>query len=303
MIFSVVVATYNHPGILGKCLKKLVSLKFPKDEYEIILVDNNPGNPKKIPLPDNKGMPRLKTVFEGTSGLAGSRNKGIAESIGDFVAFIDDDALADENYLSVAQKTIVNHLHVSVFGGPIYPFYTSKKPPWFKDEYEARFWGDNERILKKGETFSGSNMIFRKDLFRKFGNFRTSLGMKGEELSLGEETELFSRLNKKGIQFFYIPEMKVSHLVSAYKMTVFYQLKRAYASGSSQFVYLEDNPARAVLSFFKYTGGLIVFSIRASVRIFSHNNFKQWLVEELSPVFYAAGYIIRSVGIKIRIKR
>lgn len=303
MKFSIVVATYNHPQILADCLKNLARLKFPKDQFEVILVDNNPGNPGKIPLAEKREMPKLKMVFEESPGLSRSRNKGINESSGGYIAFIDDDALIEENYLSVAQKAIRNHPEISIFGGPIYPYYLDDKPGWFKDEYEARNWGEKERILKRGETFSGSNMIIKRELFARFGKFRTSLGMKAQALILGEETDLFTRLKKKGIELLYLPDMKVNHLVQRDKMTVTYQLKRAYVAGSSHFVNLADNPALALFSFFKYAGGWIIFSFWALFKIFSHKNLKQWLVEEWSPVFFATGFLIRSVGIKIKVKR
>lgn len=303
MKYSIVVATYNHPQILADCLKNLARLKFPKDQFEIIFVDNNPGNPGKIPIAEKREMPKIKMVFEKTPGLSRSRNKGIEESSGGFIAFIDDDALIEENYLSVAQKAIRNHPEISIFGGPIYPYYLDGKPGWFKDEYEARYWGEKERILKKGETFSGSNMIIKRELFARFGKFRTSLGMNAQVLILGEETEFFTRLKKKGIELLYVPDMKVNHLVQRDKMTVTYQLKRACVAGSSQFVNLEDNPASALFSFFKYAGGWIVFSFWALLKISSHQNLKQWLVEEWSPVLFAAGFLIRSVGIKIKVNR
>lgn len=303
MRFSIIVSTFDHADILELCLRSLARLKFPKEKYEIILVDNNPENPKRIPISGKKGVPKLKTVFEETAGLARSRNRGIDESSGEFIAFIDDDALIDENYLSAAQMAIGKHPEISIFGGPIYPFYIDKKPFWFKDEYESRFWGENERTLKSEETFSGSNMIINRDLFVRFGKFRTSLGMRGRELSLGEETEFFTRLKKRGIELLYIPHMKVKHLVHSDKMTVSYQLKRAYAAGSSKFVSLEDDPARANISFVKYAGGLIILPIWALVKLLRHKNLQQWLVEEWSPVLYMCGYIIMSAGIKIKVKR
>ena len=93
------------------------------------------------------------------------------------MAYIDDDAKASPDWLNVAFE-IINSITPAplCLGGPIYPFYLTPKPIWFKDEYEVRSWGPDSRWLSKGESFSGSNMIWKKEVFITFGGFPNRQG-------------------------------------------------------------------------------------------------------------------------------
>ena len=128
------------------------------------------------------------------------------------IAFLDDDARAEPDWLEQALR-LFERVEPSPFavGGPIEPFYLAPKPDWFKDEYEIRSWGDEPRFLRTGETFSGSNMIFTKTALRVHGGFSDRFGMKGERLSVGEETVLFDEIwrGSPDAPLYYSPELVV----------------------------------------------------------------------------------------------
>ncbi|MEP6986064.1 MAG: glycosyltransferase, partial [Chloroflexota bacterium] len=190
--------------------------------------------------------PNLRYLYETRLGLATARNTGWQAAQGTYIAFLDDDAKAESNWLETAQALIENNpTNLRCVGGPIHPFYTSPKPDWWLDKYEIRTRGDVQRHLRQGEFFSGSNMIWLREVLEKYGGFEARAGMKGNQLGMGEETGLFRKIwEAEGSPvFLYSPDLRVYHWVPPEKMTMGYILKRATANGQFEARYaLAQNP-------------------------------------------------------------
>jgi hypothetical protein len=247
MDFSVVICTYNRLDHLLASVESALGQTVPSDHYEVIVVDNasTDGTAQAVQalIPAH---PSLRYIYETRLGLATARNTGWQAAQGKFVAFLDDDAKAESNWLETAQKLIdANPTNLRCVGGPIHPFYTSPKPDWWLDKYEIRTRGDVQRHLKSGEYFSGSNMIWLRDTLEKYGGFESGAGMKGNQLGMGEETGLFRRIweAEETPVFLYSPDLRVYHWVPPEKMTMRYILKRASANGQFEAKYaLTANP-------------------------------------------------------------
>ena len=241
MLFSIIICTYNRlyqmRGSVASALKQTLAT----DSYEVIVVDNcsTDGTADEIrSLCDDH--PNLRYIYENRLGLAVARNTGWQSAKGDYVAFLDDDAMAESNWLEVAQSLIDRHLDkLRCVGGPIYPFYTSPRPGWWLDKYEIRTRGDVERPLRKGEFFSGSNMVWLRQTLEAYGGFEANAGMKGTKLGMGEETGLFRKIweAEDSPLFLYSPALRVYHWVPPEKMTMAYILRRATAAGQFEAVY------------------------------------------------------------------
>jgi hypothetical protein len=184
--------------------------------------------------------PNLRYLYETRLGLANARNSGWQAAQGTYVAFLDDDAKAESNWLETAKGLIErNPTNLRCVGGPIHPFYTSPKPDWWLEKYEIRTRGDVQRHLRQGEFFSGSNMIWLRETLEKYGGFESSAGMKGNQLGMGEETGLFRKVweAEELPVFLYSPDLRVYHWVPPEKMTMGYILKRATANGQFEACY------------------------------------------------------------------
>jgi glycosyltransferase involved in cell wall biosynthesis len=191
---SVVVCTYNRADMLSTALESLVQQTLDKRLYEVIVVDNasSDATPEVLRgLRARYGEWNIVLAREDRLGLGYARNAGVREARGAYVAFMDDDAWADKDWLKLALGCF-EYVKPTPFvvGGPILPFYDSPRPAWFKDEYEIRTWGQKPRFLRQGESFSGSNIIFNKDIIETYGGFDVQVGMKGYHLSVGVETNL-----------------------------------------------------------------------------------------------------------------
>lgn len=235
MEISVVVCTYNRLTTLKKCLESLVVQSLNKDKFEVLVIDNNSTDNTRLYLEEFcKTHNNFAVLIEKNAGVSYARNKGIYNSKGKYIAFIDDDAIATENWL---EKILYDFENVnpkpSVVGGKILPYYISSKPTWFKDEFEIRTWGNKPNFLTGKKTkygFSGSNMILNKELLISNGGFNPDYGPKGKKYSQGEEAELFFRLNLGENSLWFNPNIIVYHLVKNERINRFYKLNKLIES-------------------------------------------------------------------------
>jgi glycosyltransferase involved in cell wall biosynthesis len=303
---SVIVCTYNRLELLGGALRTLCHQTLDRSAYEVIVVDNN-SNDGSRQLVDEfcRRFSNVRYCFEPQQGLSYARNRGLQEARGKYVAYIDDDARAGENWLKTALALLENTKPVPLcLGGPILPFYSTTKPTWFKGE--MRTWGDSPRYLRPGESFSGSNMIWRKEILLTLGGFDVSSGVRGDYLSIGEETMLFEKIwySFEQPHFYYSPELAVQHWVPPTKMTVAYQLKRAFAAG--QCWNRLHGPRMSWRRMRFLMGGVLDITTMLGQllrRRKKHAYFQNWLIEDGSPIFVKLGTLSGVMGLDIRLRQ
>lgn len=171
-------------------------------------------------------------------GLLKSRNTGAELTSGDVVAFIDDDAIADEEWISELVAAYEEHDPVGV-GGKMTPEWVAGKPEFLPEEF---YWlvGVTHRGFSDGpgyvrNTF-GSNISFQRDVFLELDGFDPDIGgRKGDKNLQGGETELCARLaNQYGEQIWYEPDAEVAHKVFDYRTDPKWLLDRAFWQGYSK---------------------------------------------------------------------
>lgn len=99
IIFSIQICSYNRKDILTKCLQALSGQNFPKDKFEVVLVDDGSNDGTGDAVKNLDLGYNLKYLYQTNQGLATARNTGIRETRGKYIIFIDDDIIADENLL------------------------------------------------------------------------------------------------------------------------------------------------------------------------------------------------------------
>lgn len=311
-VLSVVICTYNRSRLLIKTIDSLLHQTFDPSLFEIIIIDDGSTDDtrKHIENLQSKVKKPVITYFRKRKniGLANSRNTIVEKLKSTYIAFIDDDAKADPDWLKEAMECFdrVRPAPQAVTG-PVIPIYQTEKPSWFQDTYEADIKGDTPRFLKSGEAFSGPNMVFRKELIHLSGGFDESVDMKGDIISVGEETKLFERMweNTHSTPYlYYSPHAIVYHLIHPYKMTIRYRLKRLFASGQSYFT--RNAPSsfskkvHLVLRVFLY----MIFSLLlCPIFLFRYTMIQQWIVERIGPLFFSAGFFYTCFGIPIVMKQ
>lgn len=236
LLISVVVCTYNRSSLLHLCLESLLAQNFDKSLFEILIIDNN-SNDQTQKVVENfiASNENLRILVEARQGISFARNRGFLEARGKYVAYLDDDACANENWLFEMANFIKNNPKVRAFGGPYDRFFLETPPNWFPDDYGKNILREEDFIIdiSKGEWISGSNMVFSKDIFIDFGGFNVNFGPIGNKMIYGEETDLFLRLIKSGVKIYYVHSMMVKHLVADYKFRLWWLLRSNFSSGVS----------------------------------------------------------------------
>jgi len=217
---SVVICTFNRANLLPELLESLAQQTLDEKQREILLVDNGSIDDTSIVTDEFIAkIPGLRYVFEPEIGLSAARNRGWREAKGEYIGFIDDDCKAPPEWLQVAVE-IMDKIGPQAFGGPYYAYYNGPKQKWIKDGYFSHIQSEIARPLNKSEYLDGMNMFIHRELFESLGGFPLNLGMVGNKIAYGEETQFIKKLRAHTPQaiVYYDPRLFVYHLVRAEKM-------------------------------------------------------------------------------------
>lgn len=242
MRFSVIFCTYNREKYIYNAMKSIAEQDFSSQDYEIVLVNNNStDSTESICNQFQKDYPHIvfRYFLETNQGLSYARNRGVAESRGEILVFVDDDATAFDHYLSSIDILFKEHPSVRACGGPIQPVYEVTKPKWLSHYTEqliggALYEGDSVEPFRNGRYPGGGNSAFRKEIFDIYGLFNVELGRKGTGLIGAEEKDLYDRLTRGKEQFFYLPQMGIYHYIPEKKLTEAHFRELTYSIGKSE---------------------------------------------------------------------
>lgn len=234
MPLSVIICTYNRQQLLKDCLDSFVEQTLDKDKFEVIVADNNSkDNTKDMVLEYCHKYPNFRYVSERKQGLSHARNKGCIEANSEYLVYVDDDVIAPSEYLQNVIDVIKKY-SPDIMGGPVYPYYTSRKPGWFKDEYETKRFA-NESGFSRDCRITGCNFIIRKSVLGKLGMFDPNYGIVGNKLRLSEERKALEKYRQvtpaDKQKVYYSLECAVKHHIPERKMRPSYFLRRAYEAG------------------------------------------------------------------------
>ena len=241
-MLSVVICTYNRDKFLYDALRHVAVNDFPIGEYEIVLVNNNSTDTTESEcqrFAADFPQVQFRYFVETKQGLSHARNRGIDESRGDVLVFLDDDSFVKPEYLSNLKKQLEKHPEAMAFGGKISPlFETGETPKWLcKWTYSwvsAIDKGENVVPFEGNSYPIGANMGFRKECLEQCGNFNTELGRNKKNLMTGEEKDLFTRLKEKNMPILYFPDIQVEHVIPPQRTTRDYIVRMGQGVGMSE---------------------------------------------------------------------
>lgn len=294
IIVSVVVCTYNRAHLLRNCLQSLCDQPTGTNGFEIIIVDNNSTDDTKYVITSFiKSRLNIRFVEEYRQGLSYARNRGWKEARGTYVAYIDDDSIAGRDWMKEILLFIKRHPGIRVFGGPYDRFSLTPIPVWLPENYYTLNLGNKIRALNlKSEWLSGSNMIFEKSVFEKYGGFKKNFGMRGNKILYGEETELLFRLKQYGEIVYYVPKIRVNHFVAEHKLHLWWMLKNDYWRSYSSALYKKPK-----FNFFRGIAALCasVLLVPTYFIDLTKGVLKRRIYFSLSNIFFALGQISASL--------
>lgn len=235
---TVVVCTRNRSAPLVEACEGVLALAAPWP-WELLVVDNaSTDDTLEVARAIATRHPgRVRVAVEPTLGLSAARNLGARLARGEWIAFLDDDAVPAPGWLEAYDRALVDAA-TGAAGGPVEPDFRGALPAWFEAAFlpYVSAWdrGAERHVLTHNEYPRGANMAFRRDALRRVGDFDLRLGRRGRSLRSCEEIELCLRLERSGFAVVYEPGARVRHRVEADRLTPEWIVARFGAQGFSE---------------------------------------------------------------------
>jgi glycosyltransferase involved in cell wall biosynthesis len=210
---TVIVCTRNRPRLLENCLSALAQQTHA--DFDILVVDN-------APIPQVRDVCRhhgARYVHEPVAGISRARNTGVRASRSDIVAFIDDDAIPDANWLELLAPVFRDPSIGAATGGTRYmKSYGNDRLMSAEIAQEparpGRIFSRHDKRWFASASFGGigdgMNMAFRRSLFARHVHFDERLG-RGRLLEGSDEHVAFLSVLSTGFRIAHIPTAVVRH--------------------------------------------------------------------------------------------
>ena len=238
---TVAIPTHNRSRLLRETLDSVAALEIPAGfEAECVVVDNNSTDDTGEVAEHFARTARIPTrcVFEPRQGSSYARNRAVAEARGDFILFIDDDAVAEPRWAAelIAE---MERRKLDAACGMVIARWSKPAPRWLGPSVYIKLAVHNEAELSAApravretiHNYFSANVGFRRKTFALFGGFREELGVVGGNPMSGEDTELFERIMRLGGVMGFVPAARVHHLIPPERMTRAYLRRKSYAFG------------------------------------------------------------------------
>ena len=206
---SIIIPTHNSQKTIQSCLNSLTDQSYPRDEFEIIVVDD--GSVDETVMISKKIANQVIKVEPCFQGKA--RNIGAKNSKAEFLAFIDSDCIAKEDWI----KSIVTELQkLDAVTGPIENGNSKSNVAWAEYLIEFGGWGKH-RQRSAIRFIPGCNQAYRKEAFEKTSGFT--------EIPSSEDVLFGESLRQAGINPIFVPTIRIDHLCRTDKDKVLKNMK------------------------------------------------------------------------------
>ena len=242
MFISIVICTYNRAFLLPDLLASLGQQQVPSgDQIELLVINNNSSDDtEQVALAAAEQCPfPVRVLTETRLGVSHARNRGWQEACGEYVLYLDDDAVPKVGWLE-RYSAALNFYHPEVAGGPIEPTFGRRIPKWLdpdgphNQDYVARLdLGPETRWLSGTEHVWAGNFAVRRDVFAKVNGFSPTFGIIGKRRLSGEETDLQFRILNTGGRILYVSDAAILHPLLPEKLRLSYYLRQIYERGIS----------------------------------------------------------------------
>ena len=245
MKISVIICTHNpREDYLKKTLDALRDQTFPKEDWELLLIDN--ASKKLLSEKwDLSWHPNSIHIREEELGLTPARLRGIKESKGEILVFVDDDNLLYKNYLEKSIQLLEDNTKLGCIGAGIIR-------PEFEQEPEAHLrkycdclalrditraeWSNNP---DKAHRPYGAGLVVIKRVAKEYvksvssSSIKRKLGRNGENLLSGEDDEFSFVTCEMGYGIGVFPDLKVTHLIPIRRTKLDYLIRITEGHGYS----------------------------------------------------------------------
>jgi glycosyltransferase involved in cell wall biosynthesis len=233
MKVSIIVPFYQAEDTIRRCIESLLAQDWPRDDVEILMVDNNSTDRSAAIASE---FPEVTLLDESKQGAYAARNRALAQARGEVIAFTDPDCVARPDWLlrltgALASPEVVIVVGCARLNGASVPIGTLQDYEMSKDE---QLLNGDDPLVYFGRT---NNMAVRRRVFDAIGPF--------EERQRGADTILVRRcvdlFSCEAVR--YLPSAEVLHL-EVDDLWIYY--RKVYTYGRSLTAFASDVPAAVV---------------------------------------------------------
>ncbi|MBR8835805.1 MAG: glycosyltransferase family 2 protein [Stigonema ocellatum SAG 48.90 = DSM 106950] len=265
-LISVIIPTHNPNQIsFEKTLCGLREQTLEQNIWELSVIDNATDDPKYIPSFNFSWHSSCARVIrEDHLGLTRARLAGIQASQGDYLVFVDDDNVLHPNFLKNVSRIFQEYPNLGAIGGKSLPEFEVEPEPWMKnfwiclalrdlgEEIQIYSWCDASNIEKQHPSFApiGAGMVLQRSAAQLYVNsvledpVRLALDRTGRSLQSGGDCDINLTLLDAGWGVGYFPQLQLTHLIAANRLTKDYLARLNFASSHSWIQVLDAHGIR-----------------------------------------------------------
>ena len=229
-LLSICVCCRNASTRIEDTLLSLKHQTAAKSSYEILVIDNCSNDfqqLKRLVQQISQEDQKIKLISEPKPGLSNARNRAANESRGEYVLFIDDDAVANSRLVEHYIRSVQDY-KPDVIGGNVLPLFevrcSIEIERYYWSQWSLKHFGKMDRWLENGEYFIGTNIgASRQHLISR--PFNPELGRKGDSLAGCEEWYLGESSYRRR----FVAGAYVLHKVPESRMECLYLARRICA--------------------------------------------------------------------------
>lgn len=288
---SVVIPTFCRPRQLEACLGKLAKQTYPRDRFQVIVVDDGGDQPLDALVNGYEQVLDISLIRQRNRGPAAARNRGAAAARGVLLVFTDDDCLPAARWLEAFAKrhrqaplallggSVVNHFPANIWAvtsqlilDTAYSFYN-------RDPEDAHF-------------FASNNMALPASGYREAGGFSPAFR------TASEDRELCDRWRWRGQRLVSVPEAVVEH---AKELRPGSFVRQHFNYGRGAFQYHRERSRRGSVRFSREMFRYPVFYLdlfKAAIRLPFSRAVRVAVLLVLAQAVNAAGFLLEIVTIR-----
>ncbi|MGN7455227.1 glycosyltransferase [Paenibacillus pasadenensis] len=241
MKVTVAICTHNRAKDTREAVESVLAQQVDESQYEVLVIDNRSTDGtadaiRGIQERPGVGPERVRCIREDKLGLSAARNRAIREARGEYILFLDDDAVARPGWMGAIVDVFERDPAIGCVGGRIDPVWEGGEPDWlpeaFKTLYTVLDFAPRVVEMEAPRIPFGANVAFRAALFREHEPFREDLGRVGSSLLSNEESELIGRIRRSSTVY-YTPHAAVDHKIDRSRISRKWFLRRVYWQGIS----------------------------------------------------------------------
>ncbi|MEM6438058.1 MAG: glycosyltransferase [Cyanobacteria bacterium P01_D01_bin.115] len=198
---SIIIPVYNDRDRLTVCLAALEHQTYPKNQYEVIVIDNGSDHP----LDDlTSRFQQVRLTAESKPGSYAARNRGLQIAQGPLLGFTDSDCIPAPDWIENGVARFLATENCGLVAGEIQLFFQQQDRPTVVELFDSRNFLQQHRYIAEDHYGATANLFTSRAIFEAVGPFNA-------QLKSGGDREWGKRVYAAGYQQVYAEDVGIAH--------------------------------------------------------------------------------------------